>query len=96
VLEVVEERAVSEAIDDARERFQRADDAWQAITWAIARDPEFGSPLTESGKTRLAVIQGAVSIDLPTLEIVYETQDTFLVVHRATFSKAKNPEAGRA
>lgn len=96
MLEIVEEAQVTEAVHQARQRWARAYEQWEAVTWAIARDPEFGSPLTESGRTRLAVIQGARSIDLPTVELVYEISDPWLVAHHITFSDATAAQAGRA
>lgn len=96
MLEIVEEPRVTEALHEAEARWARARDQWEAVTWAVARDPEFGSPLTESGRTRLAVIHGARSIDLPTIELVYEIAPPWIVAHSVSFSDATAMQAGRA
>mgnify|MGYP000421308519 CR=1 FL=1 len=96
MLTIVEQPTAKEALDNARDRWQRVDDAWEAITWALSRDPTFGDPITESGKTRLAVFQGARSISMPTIEVIYETQEPYIIIHEATFSEAKAQRAGHA
>jgi len=40
--------------------------------WVIAHDPTFGRAVTESGRTRLLVFDGARSIDMPTVRVTYE------------------------
>lgn len=96
MLTIVEQPAVTEAVHEAIQKYQRTEDQWDALRWTLARDPKFGSALTESGKTRLAVIQGAQSIDMPTIEAIYEIEDPYIVIHKVTFSKAKAIKAGHA
>lgn len=67
MLTIVEEPRVSVVIDAAKQRWSRAKDAWETITWTLAHDPEVGKPLTESGRTRTFTIDGARSISLPTV-----------------------------
>lgn len=93
---VIEEPAVSEAVDDAHEKWARADDAWDAVKWVLARDPEVGDPVTESGRTRSFVLDGARSIGLPTVHVIYEMQNPYIIVHDAKFEEAKYGQAGRA
>ena len=70
---VVEQPRVSRALDDAKDRWKRAQDAWDTVLWVIARDAEgAGKALTESGAIRSFTLDGARSIELPTVIVVYE------------------------
>ncbi|MGB6541115.1 MAG: hypothetical protein WBF03_09610 [Xanthobacteraceae bacterium] len=93
---VIEDSQVSRAIDDAKEKWTRADDAWDAIIWILARDPSSGFPVTESGKTRAFTLDGARSIDMPTVTVLYEITPLGVVVRDAKFENAKFAQAGRA
>jgi hypothetical protein len=94
---VVEQPRVSRVLDDAKDRWPRARDAWDTVLWVIARDPEeAGLALTESGATRSFTLDGARSIGLPTITVVYEIQLFQVVVHDALFTDAKHAQAGRA
>lgn len=90
-----EEEAAKSTLDAAAERWARAIDAWEAATWTLARDPEAGEPVTESGKTRAYTIDGARSIDMPTLTLLYEIQPQYIIIHEARFTDAKYGQAGR-
>lgn len=96
MLSIVEEPAAKEALDNACEQWPRAQDAFDSITWALARDPGFGSPINEAGRLWSAVIEGAGSIGLPTLQVIYETDPPYIVIHAAIFGEAKAPRAGHA
>src|SRR5690349_16400151 len=85
VLTIREENAAQKALDAALERWDRARDAWEAITWVLARDPEVGEPVTESGTVRAYTIEGARSIGLPTITLLYEISIFQLIVHDARF-----------
>jgi hypothetical protein len=82
---VVEEPRVSVAIDDAKQRWRRAQDAWETITWTLVHDPEVGKPMTESGLTRSFTIDGARSIDLPTVTVLYTISRFELTIHDVRF-----------
>jgi hypothetical protein len=69
-------------------------DAWEAATWIIARDPNAGVPVTESGLTRAYTFEGARSIDLPTVTLLYEMQVETIVIHDALFSDSRQGQAG--
>jgi hypothetical protein len=85
------------AYDHAITRWARADDAWQGITWTIARDPIGESiPLNESGTLRVLTSEGARSIDLPTLTVIYEYDDHYVTIKDARFTDAKASFASRA
>ena len=97
MLDVREEPAVEKAVDAAYRRWARADEAWEAVTWAIARDPYgAGPPLTESGKTRQLVFEGARSIGMPSIRIVYVVEPTCVIIHEASFEEASHMHAGHA
>jgi hypothetical protein len=93
---VVEQPRVSRAIDDARDKWPRANDAWEAATWTIIHDPEGGRPVTESGASRSFTLDGARSIGLPTVTVIYEIRRLEIIVHDALFEHAKFAQAGRA
>ena len=93
---VIEDSRVSRVLDDAKGRWARADDAWNAIVWVVARDPSIGIALTESGATRSFTLDGARSIALPSVTVVYETTPLGVVIHDANFEDAKYAQAGRA
>jgi hypothetical protein len=95
VYSVVEDSRVSHALDEAIERWARAQDAWDAVVWTLARHPEDGIALTESGQTRSLTLEGARSIDMPTITVVYEILAS-VVIRDARFEDAKSSFAGRA
>jgi hypothetical protein len=53
-------------------------------------------PVTESGATRSFTLDGARSIGLPTVTVLYEIRLFEIVVHDALFEDAKFAQAGRA
>ena len=55
-----------------------------------------GIALTESGATRSFTLDGARSIGLPTVTVIYEICPFEVVVHDALFADAKFAQAGRA
>jgi hypothetical protein len=91
-----EEDGARRALDSALQRWERAMDAWEAATWIVARDAEAGEPTTESGRVRAYTFEGARSIDLPTLTLLYEIHSEIIVVHDARFADSRHGEAGRA
>ena len=93
---IIEDSRVSRAVDDASLRWPRANDAWEAITWVIARDPLIGVAVTESGKVRSFTFDGAKSIGLPTVTVLYEIEPTVIVVRDAVFRDAEFTRPGRA
>jgi hypothetical protein len=66
------------------------------IFWAIARDPTLGIPITDSGNTRSFTFEGARSIDLPTVIVLYEVTPIAIVIRDAKFVDAKSRQAGNA
>jgi hypothetical protein len=84
------------SVDSATTRWPDADRAWQAIEWAMARDSYVGVPLTESGRIRAFVYQGARSIGQPDVSVIYEVTPHEIIVRDAVFSDAKASQAGHA
>jgi hypothetical protein len=93
---VVEQPRVSRAIDDAKNHWIRAGDAWEAATWAIIHDPEGGRPITESGATRSVTLEGARSIGMPTVTVLFEIRLFDIIVRDAFFEDARFSQTGRA
>lgn len=90
-----EEEAARRSLDAAVEKWSRAMDAWDAATWVIARDPEAGHPVTESGRTRAYSFEGARSINMPSLTLLYEITDIYIIVHDARFTDSRHGQGGR-
>ena len=93
---VREDPAVQKSADDAAEKWTRAEDAWEAVKWSLARDPAIGDPLSEGGRTRSFAYEGAVASDMPTIIVLYEFDDGFVTIVSVRFEDARSPQAGRA
>jgi plasmid stabilization system protein ParE len=96
VRNVIEEERVRRAVDDALTRWPRAEDAWEAVTWVVARDPRAGTAETESGNTRSFTFEGARSIGMPSVTIIYEITEWAIIIHDALFTDSKHGQAGKA
>lgn len=84
---IIEDEVVRKALNKAECKWIRARDAWEVLTLTIALDPDVGTPLTESGKTRAATYQGSKSNGMPTITVIYEDQNPFLLVKDVKFSE---------
>jgi hypothetical protein len=93
---VFEDPSVAEEVDQARDKWIRADDVWTAVTWVLARDPTVGYPLSESGSVRAFTYDGARSAKMPTVVVVYTIDATDITIRATTWSDAKFPAAGHA
>lgn len=98
MLGIREDSPATAAYEAAILKWDRADDAWQGVTWTLARDPQTGdsTPLTESGDLRAYTSEGARSIGLPTLTVVYRFDQQYITILDARFVDAKAQFAGRA
>jgi hypothetical protein len=92
---VILESVAQQAVDSACDKWEDAERAWIAIEWALARDPHGGVPLTEGGNVRGLLYDGARSIGQPDVEVIYEIQQTAIIVRSAIFKDAKASFAGR-
>lgn len=94
MLGVREQATVAEAVDDACEKWERARDAWDSITWSLARDPTVGAALNEAGTVRSLIFEGARSIKMPTVEVIYVHDRTTVTIVEATFHDSAHHHAG--
>jgi hypothetical protein len=92
---VLDDRARA-SVDSAVERWPDAERAWGAIEWTLARDPSVGIPLSESGKIRGFVYEGARSIGQPDVDVIYEITSMEIIVRSAEFKDAQARQAGHA
>jgi hypothetical protein len=91
---VREQQKAQEALKDAGKRWERAAEAWRAITWVLVRDPTVGALLTEGGKARSFTFHGARSIKMPTITVLQEIPSDLIIVHNAPFEEAQAVQAG--
>lgn len=96
MLGLSEEECVVEAVADACLKWQRADESWDAVTWAIARDPQTGAPLTEEGNVRIATWSGAKSIGMPDIEVIYRITLERIEILEAIFTEPTYAFSGKA
>lgn len=76
---VIEEDAVSKAVEEAIERYPQAGDMFNALVWRIARDPRSGAELEDTGKwiIKLPTVKG---IGNPVLVATYTFDEDEVVV----------------
>jgi hypothetical protein len=95
--DVREERVVQKAVDAAYLRWPRTEEAWEAVTWALAHDPFSAGPaVSESGLVRIFVFDGARSIGMPTVKAVYTIEPSVVIVKAVVFEDSVHMYAGRA
>lgn len=92
---VVESAEVMADVDEAKEKWARTPDAWDALFWVLSRDPTVGEPLTEGGHLRALVFDGSWAHEMPTIYVLYEITEDQVIIQRARFSDASTT-AGRA
>lgn len=93
---VIHSKDAAEAYDDACEKWARADDAWLAAEWTIVHDPMAGMAMNEGGTVRAFTFEGAKSIGLPTLTIVYGYDRRNITIYNARFVEPTATRFGRA
>ena len=91
-----EEESVCDAVGEACLKWPRADESWQAVTWAISHDPQVGAPLNEGGDLRLATWSGARSIGMPDIEVTYRVTRDRIEILEAIFTEPKYAFSGKA
>ena len=90
------EPCCSDAVDDAFGRWKAAERAWEAIEYALSRDPEgAGTPINEPGTMRFLVYDGARSIDMPDMTVIFEIEQNHVLVKDVQFFDAKSSWTGR-
>ena len=93
--DVVEQPDVMQAVDEAKERWARAEDAWSVIPWVLSREPTVGNPLNEGGHLRSFAYEGSWAHEMPTIWVVYEITETQIIIHKVKFTDPTG-NAGRA
>lgn len=96
MLTVRESPAAQDAADDACERWARAEDAWEAVKWALSRDPYIGTPLTEGGQARAFTLQGRWAWEMPTITVLYRIETPYVTIESAQFDDAQTGSIGNA
>ena len=84
---VVYEHQAAAAVDTAKALWPRLGDAVEALEWALVRDPEMGVPLIPGRPMRMVVFEGARSIGMPTIEVIFEDATDCLTLHDLEFRK---------
>ena len=82
---VIFDAGADAAADAARPMWKRTSDAISTVEWALARDPEIGRPLVDGGDLLLAVFEGAKSIGLPTIEVLYHDKAHSVIIRDLEF-----------
>lgn len=78
-------------------RWPRTEEAWGAVTWALAHDPFSAGPaISESGMVRTFVFEGARSIGMPTIRAVYIIEPDVVILRAVVFEESIHMYAGRA
>lgn len=93
---VREEETVRTAVNDAFGIWSMAEAAWEACTYAVAHDPHVGVPLNETGSVRSYVFDGARSIDMPSVDVIYTIDAGMITIQHVRFQDAPYPQAGHA
>ncbi len=93
---IIEAPAVQDSVDDAREKWQRTDDVWDAVIWAVGKDPECGKAITESGLVRSFTLDGVLHLGIPTLTVLYTFDDQFISIQSVIFKDADVAPFGTA
>lgn len=84
---VVYEHQAAAAVDTAKVLWRRLNDAVEVCEWALIRDPGMGIPVDEGSCLRMVVFQGASSVGIPTIEIVFEDTGSNIIFHDLEFRK---------
>lgn len=93
-MHLIEEDDARRAYGAACLKWKNADRAWDTITYVVLHDQYAGTPLSESGGIRALSLEGARSIDMPTLTIVYERRGDTTIIHNAVFKNASSYKHG--
>lgn len=96
MIDVREEPGVQADVDAACRKWPRAQDAWDTVVWTIARDPGKGTPVTESGLTRVLDSPGARSIGMPSVWALYVVEPNLATICAIRFTEAPYTQAGHA
>lgn len=90
--EIVESDSAKESRDNAALEYARTEDAWLAISWLVARNPEVGTPIAGDNTFRFHKQQGYSSTGQPVVSLFYTYDDTQVTIVSARF-EAEQEEA---
>ena len=96
MLMVREEDCVRLAVDEAIGKWPRTEDAWDAVVWTLARDQYAGVALNDRGDVRSFVYDGARSIGMPSIEVIFTLEGNCVSIRDARFYEAPYARAGHA
>lgn len=88
--QVVEEAEVSSTIDEGREKYPRLDEAWQGLTWLLARSADEMGRLSRDGKFRLYVQPGDAAFNVPEIWIIFKADAAEITVLAVHLSEAED------
>ena len=78
---IVESAGVPEAIDDAKARYERLDEAWMALLWLLARKgPSMGLQKNFRGTPHRLYVQAGDGVITPSIAVVFTTSDDEVVL----------------
>lgn len=94
---IIEDGHVRTALDRAMDEWDGCRIAWEAVTWAIVRDPEYAGTLLPD-QTKLYVLEyvGAMSNSQPTIKVLYSFDEQNVTIHDAKFDRPIATFAGSA
>lgn len=92
---VREDEQVRLAVDAACQKWDRAIDAWETVCWALSRDPTVGKPLNEAGSVRGTIFDGARSIKMPSIDVIYTYDSQYITLKDARFYDSPHHYAGQ-
>ena len=84
--QIVEDAAVTEEIDLACEVAPRLREAWEGLTWLLARTPEIGHRLGLGESIRVHKQQGLYRQHLPAITVLYDYTETTVFLRSVRFT----------
>ena len=87
---IIESYEAQQANDDANARWLGAKQAWEAVLQVLMYDPTFGTNINEAGTLRTFTFQGAKSLDMPTVQVLYQDNNPYVEVLDLKYSEAQS------
>jgi hypothetical protein len=83
--QIIEDTDVSDAIDKARRVSPRVREAWDGLTWLLARNAEIGYQLGLGENVRLHKQLGYPRSNIPTITVLYEYDEHSVEIRSVKF-----------
>lgn len=79
---VVEEKPVSKLVDDAKQKYGRVDEVYNALQWRLAREPQSGVEIEVSGSKHSIIKSAEHNISgVPVITVLYRyDEDTVFIL----------------